>query len=395
MAFSFGFYNALDHDRKYDAVQVSMIFDGIINDGVYATVGKCFLVKEHPTEKNNVIVQSGRAWFDHTWNYNDADLAIEAPQSEVLRTRIDALVIDVFSDELQRTNDIIWVKGEPSPNPKPPALIKEIGHKQYPLCYITRTANNEKITQSAIQNMVGTDECPFVTGLLQVISLDELLGQWRTELDEFVEKEETDFTEWSDGQKTSFEEWRATEESKFSEWSDEQHENFANWMLGEKTSFGNWRNEEEAKFVLWKMNEQNDYEDWQQDIRDQVAALIAQMDAWQNSEHSDYTDWFNQLKVILAGDVATNLQNEIDNLNRREYQHYLGLVDSTTTFSEDNKHIKTHTEKFDFDTIFDHDNIGNLVATTTTIPTTGSFTYIRTSVFEKQKVTTSVKKIPK
>lgn len=395
MAFSFGFYNALEHDRKYDAVQVSMIFDGIINDGIYATVGKCFVVKEHPTEKNNVIVQSGRAWFDHTWNYNDADMAIEAPTSEVLRTRIDALVIDVFSDEIQRTNDIIWVKGEPTSNPKPPTLIKEVGHTQYPLCYITRTPNNEHITQAAIRNMVGTEECPFVTGLLQVISLDELLGQWQTELDEFVDREEADFKEWSDGQRTSFEEWRKTEEDTFTEWSDGQKQNFADWMLTEKTSFGNWRDKEEADFVKWKTDEQTEYEDWQKDIRDQVAALIAQMDAWQNGEHVDFKTWFDQLKVILSGDAAANLQKEIDDLNRREYQHYLGLIDSETVFSEDNKNIKTHTENIDFDTTFSHDEDGNMVAETMITPKEGSFQYKKKSVFMKLKVVTSTEKIPK
>ena len=40
MAFSYGFYNAVDHDRRYDAVQMSQIFDGIISDVVYATYKK-------------------------------------------------------------------------------------------------------------------------------------------------------------------------------------------------------------------------------------------------------------------------------------------------------------------------------------------------------------------
>lgn len=38
MAFTFGFYNSLNGDRKYNAEQVSSIFDGLISDGVYDTM---------------------------------------------------------------------------------------------------------------------------------------------------------------------------------------------------------------------------------------------------------------------------------------------------------------------------------------------------------------------
>ena len=38
MAFTYGFYNALDHDRKYNAEQISRIFDTLLNDGVFSHV---------------------------------------------------------------------------------------------------------------------------------------------------------------------------------------------------------------------------------------------------------------------------------------------------------------------------------------------------------------------
>ena len=38
MAFTYGFYNALDHDRKYNAEQISRIFDTLLNDGVFSNV---------------------------------------------------------------------------------------------------------------------------------------------------------------------------------------------------------------------------------------------------------------------------------------------------------------------------------------------------------------------
>lgn len=137
MAFTYGFYNSVQSDRKYNSIDISMIFDGIINDGIYATIGECFVVKES-SDENVVIVQPGRGWFNHTWNYNDADLPIEADQSEILLDRIDALVIDINADEEYRTNSIMWVKGVPSSSPTNPTLINTSNHHQYPLCYIYR-----------------------------------------------------------------------------------------------------------------------------------------------------------------------------------------------------------------------------------------------------------------
>ena len=45
MSLTFGFYNSLNNDRSYDAVDISRIFDGIINDGVYLSIGEKFAVK--------------------------------------------------------------------------------------------------------------------------------------------------------------------------------------------------------------------------------------------------------------------------------------------------------------------------------------------------------------
>ena len=39
MTVSYGFYNSLNGDRKYNARHMSMIFDGIIRDGVFMSIG--------------------------------------------------------------------------------------------------------------------------------------------------------------------------------------------------------------------------------------------------------------------------------------------------------------------------------------------------------------------
>ena len=80
MSVTFGFYNALNHDRKYDAIQVSSIFDGIINDGIYESIGTAMIVKA--TSYMVINIGIGRAWFNHTWTYNDSILPLTVQPSE-------------------------------------------------------------------------------------------------------------------------------------------------------------------------------------------------------------------------------------------------------------------------------------------------------------------------
>ena len=45
MAVTYGFYDSTGGDRKYNALQMGSIFDGIIQDGVYANIGNAFQVR--------------------------------------------------------------------------------------------------------------------------------------------------------------------------------------------------------------------------------------------------------------------------------------------------------------------------------------------------------------
>lgn len=74
-----------------------------------------------------------------------------------------------------------------------PTLTNEGNVHQYPLCYIYRKYGTAVINQADITPMVGTESTPFVTGILRTISLDELLGKWQDELDQFVKDETADF----------------------------------------------------------------------------------------------------------------------------------------------------------------------------------------------------------
>lgn len=277
MSVSSGFFNSLNGDRKYNAAQMSAIFDGLIIDGVFASIGTAFAVKAAGGLTVNVGI--GKAWFDHTWTVNDSILPMTAPEAEVLLDRIDAVVLEVNGTESVRENTIKFIKGNPSSAPSRPTLTNEGNVHQYPLCYIYRKYGTAVINQADITPMVGTESTPFVTGILQTISLDELLGKWQDELDRFT-----------DARSQEVDDWIAQEESDFTAW----------------------------------------FNKMKADLQQEQTVL----DQWIASEQADFLAWYNQMKDQLSGDVAGNLQLEID---KEEVKRILlvGFEDGTKEFSDD------------------------------------------------------------
>lgn len=277
MSVSSGFFNSLNGDRKYNAAQMSTIFDGLIIDGVFASIGTAFAVKAAGGLTVNVGI--GKAWFDHTWTVNDSILPMTAPEAEVLLDRIDAVVLEVNGMKSVRNNTIKFVKGNPSSAPSRPTLTNEGNVHQYPLCYIYRKYGTAVINQADITPMVGTESTPFVTGILQTISLDELLGKWQDELDRFT-----------DARSKEVDDWIAQEESDFTAW----------------------------------------FNKMKADLQQEQTVL----DQWIASEQADFLAWYNHMKDQLSGDVAGNLQLEID---KEEVKRILlvGFEDGTKEFSDD------------------------------------------------------------
>ena len=181
MAITSGFFNSLNGDRKYDARQMGEMFDGLIEDGVFMSIGDA--LKTVPSSGMTVAVGTGRAWFLHTWTKNDSDHLITVSAAESVLNRIDTIVLDIDNTEATRDNDIVLVKGTPSSNPKRPTLTNTDDHKQIPLADILVPAGSTTLTATNITNIVGTSECPYVTGPLSIIKNDDILEAWQEEFD--------------------------------------------------------------------------------------------------------------------------------------------------------------------------------------------------------------------
>ena len=185
MAVTYGFYDSLNGDRKYTSVQFSYLFNSLIKDGVFMHIGEHLNVKESTGMQVNV--GSGFAWFNSTWTRNDTDLPLDITISDLLQTRIDVIVLEVEETVSSRTNSIKVITGTPASDPQKPSLTNTKDIHQYPLAYVTVGVGVTSITQANIENCIGTDPCPFVTGVLDTIDATTLIAQWEAQFNEWFE----------------------------------------------------------------------------------------------------------------------------------------------------------------------------------------------------------------
>ena len=185
MSLTSGFFDSLNGDRKYNTLQLSSIFDGIISDGVYATYGNHFLVS--PVSGMQIKVGSGRAWLDHTWTLNTTDYPLTVEDAEVVLKRIDTVIIEVDRRDSGRINRLRILKGTPASSPSAPTLTNTDTLKQYPLANILVKPNVTEITTADITNRIGTSALPWVTGIIDHVTADELVTQWRSEFDTLLD----------------------------------------------------------------------------------------------------------------------------------------------------------------------------------------------------------------
>lgn len=191
---TYGFYNSKNHDRVYDALQLSSIFDGLIEDGVYAQYGNHLAVVAS-SQANKVVIKSGRAWFNHTWTYNDADLAHSMPEPHSSLKRIDAVVLDI--DLESRINSISHISGPASASPPKPTWNNTKTHYRYPLAYVTRSPGVSTISQADIENAIGTTACPYVYNVAKGgVTINELLLQWKAQYNKWLDDNGTAWWNW-------------------------------------------------------------------------------------------------------------------------------------------------------------------------------------------------------
>ena len=234
MSVTYGFYNSKNKDRRYDAIQMSSIFDGIIRDGILQHVGTAMMVKE----STGMMVNVG----------------------------IDVVVLEVDARESVRANAIKIIKGTPATNPAKPTMISTTDRWQYPLAYIQVNSGVTSIRQANITNAVGTSECPFVTAPLEKMSIDALVAQWKDQWDAFYEKETSDMEATNAFWKDQWSKWFSTQTEEIQksylawekQWNDwyaaqtaDMQETSAYWKQLWATWFNEYTNNNTSEMAAW------------------------------------------------------------------------------------------------------------------------------------------------
>lgn len=283
MSLTYGFYNSNNGDRVYDATQMSSIFDGIIEDGVFEAIndGTHLGFQVIPVNPANmtVVICKGRAWFNHTWTLNDSQVSITIPAAEVATNRYDAVVLEVNSGT--RTNSFKVISGTPGESPvKPTPTNNDIVH-QHVLAYIYVAKNATSIASTNITNNIGTSSCPWVTGPLTVVDATTLYQKW-----------EEQWSAWSSSE-------QGTIQSEFSKWK-EEWEAYYSGLTSEMSQ------SKETYNTQWN--------DWFTSYKN---SNVESMSAWTTEQQTAFTEWFNGLQDTLSDDVAAKLAQQIVELQKR------------------------------------------------------------------------------
>lgn len=192
MSITYGFFNSLNGDRKYDADQMSEYFDGLVSNGVYENVGGALQVLA--SENMEVNVSTGRAIINSKWLKNDAVLTLNISQSHPTLDRYTAVVARL--DITNRLMTITTKDGTPASEPLKPTMQNDSLAVELCLAYILVKAAATSISQFYIEDMRSSNLCGWVTGLIEQVDTSTLFLQYQTAYEEYYSNMTAAFDNW-------------------------------------------------------------------------------------------------------------------------------------------------------------------------------------------------------
>lgn len=172
-----GFFNSVNGDRVYNAQQMSEIFEGLITDGVYESVGNKMAVQ--PNGGMTVQIATGRGWFNKHWVNNDSVYLTTLEESDVTLNRYCAVCIRVDDSDSGRKAEPYLKYSEFATNPVKPTMTRSETLNEYCLAYIYIKAKAEVITAADIEDTRADERvCGWVTGLIEQLNSATLFEQF-------------------------------------------------------------------------------------------------------------------------------------------------------------------------------------------------------------------------
>ena len=142
MAVTYGFFNSVNGDRKYNADTMSEFYTGICSQGVFQSVDNGLAVSAGTGLTVNVA--TGRAIIQGHWVKNDAALTLSIDAASATYARIDAVVIRYSASN--RNIQIVVKTGTPAASPSAPSMTRAGGVYELCLAYVNVAANATSVT---------------------------------------------------------------------------------------------------------------------------------------------------------------------------------------------------------------------------------------------------------
>lgn len=322
-------------DRAESSDFFALFISSLVSDGVLASPSDCFQVVAH--EGMTLKVRPGFGIIKGRLAYDPQDFTITLSKAPTSYKRIDRVVLR--ANYLQRLCEIVVKEGTADVNPVAPELLQPTSGDYYELSLATIAINSNQviITQSNITDTrPDSTQCGFVTQLIDHIDTEVFYSQLNAFYEEFVAKS--------------------------------------------NTSYDQFVEDMDAYFSNFKIQLENDKDEILNGLTDFVERSEAEFDAW-----------FENIRGKLSDDPAGMLQNEIDDLSRKVFEHYYGLTYQETEFREDGSIVQTNNEAV-VTTVKGYDNSGNKIITQTVEPILGTEYYVKVTTFYP-KTETSNKRI--
>lgn len=172
-----GFFNSVNGDRLYNAQQMSSIFEGLITDGVYYSVGDKLAVQ--PSSGMTIQIASGRGWCKKHWFNNTSAYLMTLDESDVTLNRYCAVCIRVDDSDSVRNVTPVLKYSDYATTPVKPEPENSETLKELILAYVYIKAGASEITASDIEDARGNEAvCGWVAGLIEQLSSATLWTQW-------------------------------------------------------------------------------------------------------------------------------------------------------------------------------------------------------------------------
>lgn len=183
---TYGFFNSVNGDRVYNAQQMSSIFEGLITDGVYASVGNKLAVQ--PNNGMTIQIADGRGWFNKHWVDNDTAYLMTLEASDVTLSRYAAICIRVDDTDSVRSAEPYVKYGEYATTPVKPTMTRSNTVNEYCLAYVYIGAGATVITAANIEDTRANESlCGWVTGLIEQLNSATLFSQFTAIFNEWFE----------------------------------------------------------------------------------------------------------------------------------------------------------------------------------------------------------------